>query len=475
MTSDEALATVVREEWGRLTSLLLAQFRRLDLVEDALADAVEAAARTWRRDGTPDRPAAWLLTTARRRLVDRLRAEAVAQRRAPLLVVDAREARGSPMADPGGLLEDERLRLVLMCCHPALSAEVASALALRLVVGVATADIARLFLVPEPTLAARLTRGKRKIVAAGIPYTVPDAADLPARLDTVAQTAYLAFTAGYAPGSGPDLVRVGLAGEAVRLVRVTLAQRPDEPVLLALLALLLLQHSRRDARVDDAGRLVLLPDQDRSRWQRDEVAEALVVLSRMPVHPTSALAESYRLQALVAAEHATAATASDTRWDVICERYADLVALNPSPAVRLAAAVALAERDGPRAGLAALADLDAALPLSHRLPAVRGELLARAGDDAAAVEALDVAISRCGNDVEREHLTRRRDELPSRSSVESTPRGPGPHGVFSPLDRGVRRGQAEPSPAGAAGRPRRSSAAATTSAHRRPRRPLGRP
>ena len=182
-------------------------------------------------------------------------------------------------------------------------------------------------------------------------------------------------------------------------------------MLQALLALLLLQHSRRDARTDAAGRLVLLPDQDRSRWHHDEVAEAVALLHRMPSHVTSALAESYRLQALVAAEHATAATASDTRWDRVCEHYAALVALNPSPAVRLAAAVALAERDGPAAGLAALDDLDDALPHSHRLPAVRGELLGRAGENAAAVEALDLAIARCRNDVEREHLTRRRDEL----------------------------------------------------------------
>ncbi|MFL6176996.1 MAG: DUF6596 domain-containing protein, partial [Ornithinibacter sp.] len=245
---------------------------------------------------------------------------------------------------------------------------------------------------------------------AGIPFGVPDASSLPERLEVVAQVAYLAFTAGYAPGSGPDLLRADLSGEAVRLVRVTLALVPDEPVLQALLALLLLQHSRRDARADDDGRLVLLPDQDRSRWHHDEVAEALHVLSRMP-HLTSALAESYRLQALVAAEHATAATASDTRWDVICERYAELVALNPSPSVRLAAAVALAERDGPHAGLGALDDLDDAMPHSHRLPAVRGELLARAGEDAAAVESLDIAIARCRNEVEREHLTRRRDGL----------------------------------------------------------------
>ncbi len=416
MTPDEALAATVREEWGRLVALLLAQFRRLDLVEDALGDAVEAGARTWPRDGVPDRPAAWLLTAARRRVLDRLRAEAMAARTRPLLVVDAEVAAalGSVRADPGDLVDDDVLRLVLMCCHPALAPEVASALALRLVVGVTTADIARLFLVPEPTMAARVTRGKRKIVTAGIPFGVPDASALPERLGVVAQVAYLAFTAGYAPGSGPDLLRADLSGEAVRLVRVTLALRPDEPVLRALLALLLLQHSRRDARVGDDGRLVLLPDQDRSRWRLDEVDEALGLLQGMPGAVTSPLAESYRLQAYVAAEHATAVTASDTRWDRVCEHYAALVALNPSPAVRLAAAVALAERDGPRAGLRALDDLDGALPHSHRLPAVRGELLARAGEPRAAVEALDVAIARCGNDVEREHLTRRRDELASR-------------------------------------------------------------
>ncbi len=413
MTPDDALAVTVREEWGRLVALLLAQFRRLDLVEDALADAVEAGARTWRRDGVPDRPAAWLLTAARRRVLDRLRAEAMAARKVPLLVVDAEAAAtsGSVRADPGDLVDDDVLRLVLMCCHPALAPDVASALALRLVVGVPTADIARLFLVPEPTMAARLTRGKRKIVTAGIPFGVQDATALPERLGVVAQVAYLAFTAGYAPGSGPDLLRADLSGEAVRLVRVTLALRPDEPVLQALLALLLLQHSRRDARVDPGGRLVLLPDQDRTRWHLDEVSEALDLLERMPAAVTSPLAESYRLQGYVAAEHATAITAAETRWDRICRHYDALVALNPSPAVRLAAAVALAERDGPRAGLDALDELDAALPHSHRLPAVRGELLARAGEPAAAVEALDLAIARCGNDVERDHLSRRRDEL----------------------------------------------------------------
>ncbi|HMM96438.1 DUF6596 domain-containing protein [Phycicoccus sp.] len=410
MTPEEALAAAVRDEWGRLVALLLGQFRRLDLVEDALGDAVEAAARHWPADGVPERPAAWLLTAARRRVVDRLRAEAMAARKEPLLVVDATRPGGGAMADPGDLVEDDRLRLVLMCCHPALAPEVASALALRLVVGVTTADIARLFLVPEATMAARITRGKKKIVAAGIPYGVPGAADLPSRMRVVAQTAYLAFTAGYAPGSGPDLLRADLAGEAVRLVRVPPALRPDEPVLRALLALVLLQHSRRHARVGPDGELVLLPDQDRARWHHDEVAEAVGVLAGVGPSPDP-LVESYRLQAAVAAEHALAPTPEDTRWDRICDAYEALLQVNPSPSARLAAAVAVAERDGPAAGLAALDGLDAALAGSHRLPAVRGELLARTGDDDAAVAQLDRAIQLCRNEVELAHLTARRDGL----------------------------------------------------------------
>ena len=412
MTSDDVLAAVVREEWGRLVALLLARFRRLDLVEDALADAVETAARRWRVDGVPDNPAGWLNTAASRRVLDRLRSEATAARKEPLLATlsaDPSRGGGAVMADPGGLVEDDVLRLVLLCCHPTLAPEVASALALRLVVGVTTADIARLFLVPEPTMAARITRGKKKIVAAGIPYGVPGADELPSRLRTVAQVAYLAFTAGYAPGSGPDLLRADLAGEAVRLVRTTRALRP-EPVLQALLALMLLQHSRREARVDTAGRLVLLPDQDRSRWHGDEIDEAVALLDGLAPDPDP-LTESYRLQAVIGAAHATAPRAEDTRWDVVCAAYDALLLVNPSPAVRLAQAVALAERDGPAAGIAALEGLDAALPSSHRVPAVRGELLARLGRDAEAVAALDLAIERCGNDVERAHLTSRRDAL----------------------------------------------------------------
>lgn len=406
------LEAVVREEWGRLTSLLLAQYRRLDLVEDALADAVEAAARRWPTDGTPDNPAAWLLTTARRRVLDRLRAESMARRKQPLLVTDAerRQDGGAAMADPGDLVEDERLRLVLMCTHPALATESASALALRLVLGVSTHDIARLFLVTEPTMAARLTRAKKKVVTAGIPFAVPAADVLPERLETVAHTAYLAFTAGYAPGSGPDLLRAELAGEAIRLVRVVLALRPGEAALVALLALMLLQHSRRDARVDGTGMLVLLADQDRGRWRRDEIEEARSLLAD-PVlaRPISPLAASYAVQARIAVEHATAPTSEDTRWDRIVGHYDLLLEISPSPSARLARAVAVAEAEGPAAGLDALAGLE--ITGSHRVDAVRAELLTRVGDVSAAQMAYDVAIAGCRNDAERAHLVRRRAAL----------------------------------------------------------------
>lgn len=408
---EEALAAVVREEWGRLVALLLARFRRLDLVEDALGDAVEAASRRWPLDGTPANPAGWVMTAARRRVIDRLRTEEVSRRTQPLLATEAehRQEGARTMVDPGLLVEDDVLRLVLMCAHPALAPESASALSLRLVLGVPTTDIARLFLVPEPTMAARITRAKKRIVGAGIPFGVPDASVLPERLDVVAQVAYLAFTSGYAPGSGPDLLRADVAGEAVRLVRVVLALRPDEPALVALLALVLLQHSRRDARVAD-GRLVLLADQDRTRWHHDEVAEAVRLLASPALGgPISPLAASYVLQARIAAEHATAPSAAATRWDRVVRLYDLLLEVAPSPAARLARAVAVAEYHGPAAGLAAMEGLE--VPASHRPAAVRAELLSRAGETDAARAAYDQAIAACGNDVERRFLAEQRDTL----------------------------------------------------------------
>ncbi|HEY0636278.1 MAG TPA: DUF6596 domain-containing protein [Pseudonocardiaceae bacterium] len=244
------LERLLRDEWGRLVALLVARYRRLDLAEDGLGDAVEAAARTWPVDGVPGNPQAWLLTAARRRIADRLRSEQVLVRRMPMLEVDAELAQQAQrvMADPGDELLDERLRLVLLCAHPRLSREAAAALTLRLVLGVSTADIARLFLQSTPTMAARLTRARRKL--AGARFVVPSGPELSERVTVVADVAYLAFTAGYAPGSGLDALRPGPAGEAIRLVRVLRSVLPhEEPEVDALLALMLLQHSRRDARV----------------------------------------------------------------------------------------------------------------------------------------------------------------------------------------------------------------------------------
>ena len=374
-----------------------------------LADAVEAAARTWPRDGVPDNPPAWLLTAARRRALDRLRAEAVHARTLPRLVVEAQvqEEAQRVMADAGPrsgpVLHDERLRLVLLCAHPVLAPESAAALTLRLVMGLSTADIARLFLVPTPTMAARLTRARKRV--AGEAFALPVGASLDERLDVVAQIAYLAFTAGYAPGTGADVMRADLAAEAIRLVRVVREVAPARSELDALLALMLLQHSRRHARIRD-GELVLLPDQDRSLWVRPEIDEAIALL----VPHAHAPPAPYLLQALIAAEHALTVTAAETDWPRIAERYAELEALTGSPVVRLNRAVAVAEADGPLAGLALL---DGVHVPGHRLPGVRGELLLRAEryDDARA--AFDEAIAACENDAERAHLVRRRETVPA--------------------------------------------------------------
>jgi RNA polymerase sigma-70 factor (ECF subfamily) len=394
--------TAVRDEWGRLLALLVAQYRRLDLAEDGLADAVESAARTWPGlpGGAPDNPAAWLLTAARRRVVDRLRRETVAAKALPLLAVD------TPLVDPGEHadpreLADERLRLVLLCAHPSLRAEAAAALTLRMVLGVSTDDLARLFLVRTSTMAARLTRARKSLAHAS--FTVPEGEELRDRVAVVADVAYLAFTAGYAAGSGTDLLRADVSAEAIRLVRVLRdvldGAAPAE--LDALLALMLLQHSRRDARQVD-GRLVLLPDQDRSRWHQAEIVEALGILEPL-VHAEPA---PYLLQALIAAEHAIAPRAEDTDWGRIVSRYDELLGLGDSPVVRLNRAVAVAESDGPLAGLAALAEVPST---GHRHDGVRAELLARAGllDEARA--AYDDALAACRNEAERAHLAARRE------------------------------------------------------------------
>jgi len=400
-SASTALEDNWRDEWGRLLALLVAQYRRLDLAEDGLADAFEAAARTWPSDGVPANPPAWLLTAARRRILDRLRSDQVLARRMPVLAVEAElhEEAQQVMADTGEVIRDERLRLVLLCAHPALAPESAAALTLRLVIGLSTADIARLFLVPTPTMAARLTRARRRI--AGESFAVPEATELGQRLTVAAEVAYLAFTAGYAPASGAAAVRPELAAEAIRLVRVLREVAPGRPELDALLALELLQHSRRASRVRD-GEVVVLSEQDRASWDVGAIGEALDLLTPLVHAPPS----RWLLEALIASAHAVAPSSGGTDWSRIAGLYAELEELTGSRVVRLNRAVAVAEADGPLAGLAVLDGLD--LP-GHRLPGTRAELLRRAGREAEAQAQFAAAVALCDNELERRHLQRRAD------------------------------------------------------------------
>ena len=397
---------VFRTEWGRLLSLLVSRTRRLDLAEDALSEAFARASDRWPGEGMPADPAGWLYATAYRHVIGRLRAEAIAGRKAPLLAV---RPGWVPPDEPAEVLADDRLQLILLCCHPALPSESRSALALRLVVGTSTEQIARLFLVPPATMAARLTRAKKKIVLAGIPLGAPLADELRVRLDEVCRTIYLAFTAGYTPGTGPDLLRADLAGDAVRLGALLHGLVPDAPQVRAMLALLVLQHSRRDARQRD-GRLVTLIDQDRSRWHHDEIRAGLGLAAGL--EPGEGYAEELRRQALIAAEHARAPTAAATDWSAIAGHYAALEALTGSAIVRLNRAVAVAEAEDPRAGLDLLAALDTVLPDSHRVAAVRAELAQRVGDLDIARTSYRRAIDLCANEVERDHLRAQLETLP---------------------------------------------------------------
>ena len=415
-SADAAIAETYRSDWGRLLSVLIVRTRRLDLVEDALAEAFARAAHRWPLDGVPSNPGAWLYTTAHRTILGRLRAEAVAGRRAPLLAVRAdTSAAGDDVGERDGDLPDERLQLVLLCCHPALDPASRSALALRLVMGIPTDEIARLFLVPTTTMAARLTRAKRKVVAAGIPLSLPGGDELGRRLDAVTRTIYLAFTAGYAPGNGAEPLRIDEAGEAVRLAEVLVRLVPEPPQARALLALLMFQHARRDARVVD-GSLVTLADQDRTLWHHSEIAVAVDLLASTP--QCSGFAEELRLQAAAAREHAVAPNAAATDWSAIASYYTDLEHLTGSPIVRLNRAIAIAEVDGAGAGLAILDELVDALDTNHRLHATRAELARRLGEFEVARTAYRRAIERCGNDAERAFLIDRRAQLPASDEAQ---------------------------------------------------------
>jgi RNA polymerase sigma-70 factor, ECF subfamily len=402
---DLTIEAVHRSEWGRLLSLLVSRTRRLDLAEDALGEAFARATQRWPIEGMPANPAGWLYTTAHRQVVGRLRAEAIAGRKAPLLAV-------TPNWVPydASLIEpvDDRLHLILLCCHPALPRESRSALALRLVIGTSTEKIARLFLVSTATMAARLTRAKKKIVLAGIPLGAPLDHELRSRLDEVCRTIYLAFTAGYTPGAGADLLRADVAGEAVQLATVLHALVSEAPQVQATLALLLLQHARRAARERD-GELVTLARQDRSLWKHDEIRAGLTLVDGL--QRQTGYAEDLRLQALIASEHAKSSSSEATNWAAIADHYAALEAHTRSAIVRLNRAVAVAEAHGPQMGLALLAGLDDLLPDNHRVTAVRAELATRAGDIELAKISYRAAIAMCPNDVERAYLMTQLDSL----------------------------------------------------------------
>ena len=387
--------------------MLVTRFRRLDLAEDALSEAFARAHDRWPHDGVPANPAGWLYTTASRLMVGRMRGEAIHGRAIRRLAVAPDWSQPAASGDLGDL-DDERLAMMLLCCHPALHPDARAALALRLVVGTRTDDIARLFLVPTSTMAARITRAKRKIVDAGIPLSSPADEVRRSRVADVCRAIYLAFTAGYSPGSGPTLLRTDVAADAVELARALHEVSPDDPQTSALLSLLVLQHARRDARASN-GRLVTLPEQDRSRWHLDEIEAGLALLNQLP--PSDGYAEELRLQSLIAAEHAGAPTAADTDWAAIAGHYASLESVTGSPVVRLNRAVAVAEAQGAAAGLTLLDGLDVALGSGHRLHAVRGELAARAGERDNARRSFRSAIERCENDIERAHLQQRLEEI----------------------------------------------------------------
>ncbi|WP_410643667.1 RNA polymerase sigma factor [Amycolatopsis sp. lyj-346] len=405
MDVETAVAEAFREEWGQVVATLIRITGDWDLAEECAQEAFALALRTWPRDGVPARPGAWLTTAARHRATDRLRRDAVGAaklREAGLMGVHDEP---EPEPDDSGVTDD-RLRLIFTCCHPAVATEAQVALALRTLAGLSTAEIARAFLVSEATMSQRLVRVKRKIRHARIPYRVPPAHLLPERTTAVLGVLYLTFNEGYSASTGPDLLRPDLAAEALRLARVLTRLMPDEPEALGLLALMLLQHARRATRVDAAGVLVPLEEQDRTRWDTAAITEGTTVLEgalrrRRP--------GPYQIQAAIAACHATATRAADTDWRQIAGLYDQLRKHVPSAVVELNRAIAVGMADGPTAGLALLD----ALPLEgyHLLAATRADFLRRLGHHAEAARWYARARELAGTEAERTYLTRRISEL----------------------------------------------------------------
>lgn len=408
-----AIAEAFTEEWGRIVAVLIRRTRDWDLAEDCAQQAFAEAARRWPGEGVPRQPGAWLMTVARNRAIDRLRHERMreARLREAAALIDDRSA-DEDAEEPGDEsgIEDDRLRLIFTCCHPAIALEGRVALTLRALGGLTTTEIANAFLVPEPTMAKRLVRAKHKIGHAGIPYRVPPAHLLTERTSGVLAVLYLMFNEGYAASTGDALIRVDLCAEAIRLARLLNRLMPDEPETGGLLALLLFQHSRREARTDPTGDVVTLEEQDRSRWIQAEIEQANrileVAIRRDTIGP-------YQVQALIAACHANAPCAGATDWPRIAALYARLLEVTTNPFVRLSHAVAVGMAGGPEAGLKLVDRLAAAGELRdyHLLRATRADFLRRLGRNSEAADAYREALSLARTEAERRYLTKRLQEV----------------------------------------------------------------